>query len=641
MTITIDYTSAQTCCQADSYASGSDVFLNPRQTLTEQNGTGWLQVSTRVTGVNNITPRFRVRKSGLLNKPWYQGVGSQGYFTYDRLAWTPMGLAMSDDGTYFNCQHSAAFTQDEVWFSRFRFEGVYQMQNWLSGLAQTYSNLIANLQGGSNFIVDWFSPQIDERGYTVAATPLLGFRINDGSAAKRRFLLATGVHASEQWGSTCFKKCVEFVLGNSAEAIALRKQFEFICLPQMNAPGREGGHNRGQFQTTAGWHNDLNRHFSDSADLFETISKNRAVIAREMRGPGLAAGALDFHTQSAGPASAEQGYYEGMGSPLEYLWRAAFQARGGYQEYGWNPGGTMIGWAISDLGVRLGQFVEHNDDTTDSDSAATTLGQRAALTLYDILGSFGEYVGEVLAPAETTDANNPAAQRRVEIGWAELELPVSTVIAASVAEVAFPIDVPQASGGAQYRVELSWAELALPVGAVGSRELTDRMMRNTSAVITEPGFLVEIDFDPPVCLSSRDTVSWNGAEWAPWHIRLAGLAFDGTASSQNGSLTLGNTDLSLSSAILLNGVSGRQIRIWAFYGADPDDADPVLIFSGIGDSAAIDPDSGMATITLQQEGGLTLYCPRTYINRASGHNYVPPVGTKITWGNEIFELKAE
>lgn len=194
-----------------------------------------------------------------------------------------------------------------------------------------------------------------------------------------------------------------------------------------------------------------------------------------------------------------------------------------------------------------------------------------------------------------------------------------------------------------YRLELTWLELKLPAGAAqsGSRLISPATLAATRATVTSPGYLVEIDFSTPVYLSSRGLMVWSGQNWVPWGIGVA-LEFDGANSSLNGTLRLLNTDLAIGALVLGEGIAGKAIQIWSFYGdAALADDDPEPIFSGVGNGAEIDPDSGIVTISMQQVGGTTLYCPRTYINAASGHSFVPPTGTIINWNGETFVLRPE
>jgi hypothetical protein len=167
------------------------------------------------------------------------------------------------------------------------------------------------------------------------------------------------------------------------------------------------------------------------------------------------------------------------------------------------------------------------------------------------------------------------------------------------------------------------------------------MTAAVGAAVTLPGYLVKIDFATPVRLSSRGDVSWTGWTWAAWDVRISGLGIDGAKSSQNGRLVLGNSDYTIGALVLSEGVAGRAVNIWKFYTETPALADPVLVFSGVADSATCEPNGGTVTLDLQQSGGITLYCPRTYINRASGHSFVPAAGTLVQWNGETYRLEPE
>lgn len=174
-----------------------------------------------------------------------------------------------------------------------------------------------------------------------------------------------------------------------------------------------------------------------------------------------------------------------------------------------------------------------------------------------------------------------------------------------------------------------------------SRTLTGAMTTAVGAPVTLPGYLVKIDFAAAVRLSSRGDVSWSSSTWAAWDVRITGLGIDGAKSSQTGRLILGNTDYTIGAMALSEGVAGRPVNVWKFYTEAPAAGDPVLVFSGVADGMTCEPDSGTVTLDLQQSGGATLYCPRTYINRASGHSFVPAVGTLVHWNGETYRLEPE
>lgn len=172
-----------------------------------------------------------------------------------------------------------------------------------------------------------------------------------------------------------------------------------------------------------------------------------------------------------------------------------------------------------------------------------------------------------------------------------------------------------------------------------SRTIGTNIATEVAAAVTRPGYLVEIMFTSPVRVSSRGAFAWDGRDWTAWDLAIAGLGVDGGASSLDGSVTLGNADYSIGALVLAEGVSGRAVKVWKFYGETPAADDPVLLFSGVGNNATINPTRGTVQITLQQSAGKTLYAPRTYIGRAAGFNHLPARGTLITWNGETFRLE--
>lgn len=169
------------------------------------------------------------------------------------------------------------------------------------------------------------------------------------------------------------------------------------------------------------------------------------------------------------------------------------------------------------------------------------------------------------------------------------------------------------------------------------RTLGGATTTEVGAAVTRPGYLIEIAFSTTVRLSSRGTIDWSGQTWSAYDCSVRGLAADSAEVQTDGALDIGNADLAMSAYILGDGVSGRAVRVWKFYGDATALADPVLLFDGIADEAVI-ADDGRVSITLQQAGGRTLYCPRTYITPDAGFNWLPAQGQKITWNGETITL---
>jgi len=174
-----------------------------------------------------------------------------------------------------------------------------------------------------------------------------------------------------------------------------------------------------------------------------------------------------------------------------------------------------------------------------------------------------------------------------------------------------------------------------------TRSLSGATASGISDPVTRPGYFIFIAFASAVYYSTRGTLDWNEHTWIAADIEVSGLAFDALDSAQSGSLVIGNADGVIGALILGEGVAGRAISIWAFYGdADPATADPVQLFSGVGDTASLD-DKGRATIGIVRPESTTLYTPRRYITAAEGFHWLPPDGMQVTWGGETVILTRE
>lgn len=174
-----------------------------------------------------------------------------------------------------------------------------------------------------------------------------------------------------------------------------------------------------------------------------------------------------------------------------------------------------------------------------------------------------------------------------------------------------------------------------------SRTLTSGTTTEIGKAVTLPGYFIEILFSTPLRLSSRATLTWSGNTWITWDARIEGLSADAGSSTQDGKIVLGDTDNSITALVLSEGVAGRAINIWKFYGDAPGPTDPVAIFAGVGDKTSIEPDDGRLSITLAQQGGNTLFSPRRYITKAEGFSIVPAEGALLTWNGETIRLTRE
>jgi hypothetical protein len=173
------------------------------------------------------------------------------------------------------------------------------------------------------------------------------------------------------------------------------------------------------------------------------------------------------------------------------------------------------------------------------------------------------------------------------------------------------------------------------------RTLTPALQAEVDKHKTTPAFLVEILFDPPLHLSSRGDRSLLGSDWEEWDVGVSGIGQDSAAGAGGqASLKLGNTDLSISTVILSQGIAGRQVTIWQFYGSAPDSDDVMEVFRGIAGEASISGDRAVA-IALKREEQSVLFSPRNYITRKEGFSFLIAPGTIMNFNGEVYRLEPE
>jgi hypothetical protein len=132
-----------------------------------------------------------------------------------------------------------------------------------------------------------------------------------------------------------------------------------------------------------------------------------------------------------------------------------------------------------------------------------------------------------------------------------------------------------------------------------------------------------------------------GNDWLGWSFTVAGIGVDGTSAVQNGSLSINNTELNISTLILEDGIADRRIRIHSFYGDDPDDADPVLLFDGVGGNVEIDTAAAALKVSLRQAKDSVQFAPSKYITVEQGFSMLPAPGTIIDFGGQSYILQPE
>ena len=171
------------------------------------------------------------------------------------------------------------------------------------------------------------------------------------------------------------------------------------------------------------------------------------------------------------------------------------------------------------------------------------------------------------------------------------------------------------------------------------RALSDATQTAAAATVTQPGYLIEMLFDPPFRVSSRGAVSALGNDWIPWGVTFSGIGLGLQDITQSGAMVLNNAGTEISALALEQKFDDIAINVWAFYGDATNDDDPALVFAGVGGAFAIGAD-GKVTVQLSRRGARTLFSPRHYMTPQQGFSFLPAAGTKVNWGNEVFTFQS-
>lgn len=169
------------------------------------------------------------------------------------------------------------------------------------------------------------------------------------------------------------------------------------------------------------------------------------------------------------------------------------------------------------------------------------------------------------------------------------------------------------------------------------RTLSSAAQAALAATITRPIYLIEIAFSSTSRLSTAGDVTWNGLDWSGGEFAsVSGLSADGSGR-QAGRIAIGNVDLVFGALVLNQGVSDRAVSIWGGDAAALAAGDPVLVFSGVIQSAEVSVNQ--VVLTLGANGSRSAFCPRRRIDSSSGFNHLSPAGKVIQLGTTKFTLE--
>jgi len=171
-----------------------------------------------------------------------------------------------------------------------------------------------------------------------------------------------------------------------------------------------------------------------------------------------------------------------------------------------------------------------------------------------------------------------------------------------------------------------------------ARTLPTLLSTEVVKTVTMPFHVIEIGWSPTSRLSTGATVAWNGYTWTGGVATLDDLrALPGGALE--GTLSLANTDDAVGATVLAADLAETPVTIWALYGAGPfTSGDALQVFTGVLDGA--DLSVTRVSLGLVSAGRRRLTGPRLYCQPPTC-NHMPPPGTRIVWGGDVFILNAD
>jgi hypothetical protein len=152
------------------------------------------------------------------------------------------------------------------------------------------------------------------------------------------------------------------------------------------------------------------------------------------------------------------------------------------------------------------------------------------------------------------------------------------------------------------------------------------MPLDVTAPVTLPGYLIEIDFAPPRYYSTRGLQTWASQTWVS-----GAWIFSGQQ------LALPGGDPAMVQLILSQGVVGRVVRVWTFYGNTATDTNTELTFAGVCDGA---PSLiGDIRLTLFDRAMAVMFAPRQRFRPELGFSVLPQKNFRIEWNGTTIVFK--
>jgi len=161
---------------------------------------------------------------------------------------------------------------------------------------------------------------------------------------------------------------------------------------------------------------------------------------------------------------------------------------------------------------------------------------------------------------------------------------------------------------------------------------SQNLLRPVGGVVTNPYYLVELQFAPILYLSSGPDITWDGHDWKAAPVRVSSIDMD-MLGQQDLSLSIANHDRTFGAFLLQEKAQERVVRVWLTY--DDPGFKPMLLADGFMDGAAVGEFVQIKVISRSTAYGTT---PRIICSPPL-FNHLPAPGSTLTAGSTTITIE--
>ena len=471
------------------------VSLQARRQTSTIGTMRWLEPVAKLTGVLGLQPRIEINPFQSTagdyrnHQTWW--TQQRAHYSYDGENWIPISSKLVAS-TRLTWRHNAPFEQDTVYVARSWPRSLTQIGAQVAAVAAAHPTKISPAPSAAGytptnphgfpaaaFICDELSAKTDELGRAVPVTPIYGFVIDDQAYATKRktAVITMGIHAGEDVGEVVGWEQINYLLGDSASAQALRANTRILVYPCVNPAGRFAGYWRG----APGSDVDTNREWNVTTPTNDCVTKAKAAILSDVASLGNpVAWGFDIHASPGAGGRLQLGIniYRPATVEFDSLVRAKYPAGlwGDYGDRNEVPDApelqhTITGFQRRDLAAKLVMLNETADALGPISPAIMqpyAAAQVDALADMDAAGWFDE------APTGTLTLGAPSVtSSSISLPWTysaadhdgieyRYRLTAGAWSAWIDAGLVSPIDITGLTSGAEYEIE---ARAYNPAGA--------------------------------------------------------------------------------------------------------------------------------------------------------------------------------